>query len=331
MIRAANGTSIDLKQYVTQTQKLRELIGKVGNSGRSAWKAGEILKRVRDEKLLEREYKSFEDYTRKEFAIKESTATAYIRIHENFVYDHISPIMLVTHLKTIADVPDAAIKESILLTLRQEEARAGARTGDKLPYNNEVVQTIVDVAAKGTSVTNIREIAEAVIADQNEDKKQSPKRDRFGPPLQSPGMPDAKLRYENEPIDEMGVVALFCSIFDGLKKIPFEFEVDKSGRLEQILFRNLKFVRTAFPDACVRCTSNHRKTEFELHVEFEFESKNYWKHGHRHSPRHCDLVVCWEDNWQTSRLRKLLPPRSIPPTIALKNVMQTGAIELVKH
>jgi hypothetical protein len=33
-----------------------------------------------------------------------------------------------------------------------------------------------------------------------------------------------------------------------------------------------------------------------VRIEFEFESRNFLAHGHR--PGDCDLIVCWEHNWQ---------------------------------
>jgi hypothetical protein len=33
----------------------------------------------------------------------------------------------------------------------------------------------------------------------------------------------------------------------------------------------------------------------KIRIEFEFESKNFLKHGH--NPRKCDAIVCWLHNW----------------------------------
>jgi hypothetical protein len=30
-------------------------------------------------------------------------------------------------------------------------------------------------------------------------------------------------------------------------------------------------------------------------IEFEFESRNFWEHGHAVSG--CDVIVCWRHNW----------------------------------
>ena len=33
------------------------------------------------------------------------------------------------------------------------------------------------------------------------------------------------------------------------------------------------------------------------HVRIEFELKSRTFHDHGHNAEHCDLIVCWEDNW----------------------------------
>jgi len=32
-----------------------------------------------------------------------------------------------------------------------------------------------------------------------------------------------------------------------------------------------------------------------VRIEFEFESRNFWEHGHAVSG--CDVIVCWRHNW----------------------------------
>jgi len=33
----------------------------------------------------------------------------------------------------------------------------------------------------------------------------------------------------------------------------------------------------------------------DVHVEVEFESRNFVRHGH--DPKKCDVIVCWVHNW----------------------------------
>jgi hypothetical protein len=38
-------------------------------------------------------------------------------------------------------------------------------------------------------------------------------------------------------------------------------------------------------------------------IEFESESRNFRRH--RHDPRKCDLIICWEHNWPDCPLEVL--------------------------
>lgn len=87
------------------------------------------------------------------------------------------------------------------------------------------------------------------------------------------------------PVNEMGVVALFAKVCDEMGFI-------------------LEEIRPEFPDCIAR---RHVKKGWErLAIEFEFRSSNFLRHGH--DPAHCDLIVCWEHDWEAAPV----------PVIALK-------------
>jgi len=50
-----------------------------------------------------------------------------------------------------------------------------------------------------------------------------------------------------------------------------------------------------FPDAVIENARGQ-----VLVVEFEYESRNFYYHGH--DPRGCDLVICWRHNWPDAPL-----------------------------
>ncbi len=80
------------------------------------------------------------------------------------------------------------------------------------------------------------------------------------------------LRYE--PKNEHGVVFLFAHLAARLRL-----------RVEAIQSR--------FPD----CTA-YRLTgrgERRVRIEFEYRSRNF--RAHRHDPKRCDMIVCWEHDW----------------------------------
>jgi hypothetical protein len=82
------------------------------------------------------------------------------------------------------------------------------------------------------------------------------------------------LRYE--PVNEQGVVLLF-------------------GMLAKNLGYIVENVQKGFPD-CEALRQIAPGRWQRVHIEFEFESRNFRDHGH--APNRCDVIVCWRHNWE---------------------------------
>ncbi len=95
-------------------------------------------------------------------------------------------------------------------------------------------------------------------------------------PAEIQGVP---LRYE--PVNELGVVFLFSAI---AKKLRLRVDM----------------IQSAFPD-CI-AYQNTGKGERKIRIEFEHKAKNFLLH--KHDPKKCDWVVCWENNWPS-------PPKNL--------------------
>ncbi|MBN2381329.1 winged helix-turn-helix domain-containing protein [bacterium] len=79
-----------------------------------------------------------------------------------------------------------------------------------------------------------------------------------------------------EPINEQGVILLFAALCHDL---GFMIEA----------------IRNAFPDALLR-RRNAKGTWNSCKAEFEYKSSNF--KSHKHDPNQCDLIICWEHDWQ---------------------------------
>lgn len=79
-----------------------------------------------------------------------------------------------------------------------------------------------------------------------------------------------------EPINEQGVVLLFAAICN-----------DLGFRIEG--------VRTKFPDALL-IRKNNKGTFSKCLAEFEYKASNY--KIHEHPIKGCNLIICWENDWQ---------------------------------
>ncbi len=86
----------------------------------------------------------------------------------------------------------------------------------------------------------------------------------------------------HSPMNEQGVVFLFATL-----AVELGFLVES--------------LSTDFPD----CEAKRRVGNGweRVRIEFEYESRNFRRH--RHDPKACDLIVCWEHNWEKSPIEVL--------------------------
>jgi hypothetical protein len=123
--------------------------------------------------------------------------------------------------------------------------------------------------------------------------RSSPSTKASAQPQQSPSKPPVKLRYppldhrptyghpmdfrglRHEPVNEQGVVLLFGMV---AKELGYIVEAVQSG----------------FPDCEAKRQIGPERWQ-RVHLEFEFESRNFRDHGH--SLTGCDVIVCWRHNW----------------------------------
>lgn len=77
------------------------------------------------------------------------------------------------------------------------------------------------------------------------------------------------------PINEQGVVFLF-------------------GKVAQDMNMYVEEIKTGFPD-CIGRRFTGKGWE-RVRIEFEYKSSNFKLH--KHDPKGCDLIVCWEHDWK---------------------------------
>jgi hypothetical protein len=107
--------------------------------------------------------------------------------------------------------------------------------------------------------------------------KPSPAKVRYPPLDHRPtyGQPMDFRGLRHEPVNEQGVVLLFGLV---AKELGYTVEAVQSG----------------FPDCEAKRQIGPQRWQ-RVHLEFEFESRNFRDHGH--SPAGCDVIVCWRHNW----------------------------------
>jgi hypothetical protein len=347
------------ENFLQETKELRQLISQVDNSGVSAWDAGHLLKVVKDKKAYVKQFSNFENYTKTEIGINPQTANNYITIAEKFTKEEIGNLMLVTHLRVIAEIKNNKTRKLVLKTFKEREEKDKDNPQNKQVINatnkeiaksevsaeqvyktklSDIVGTVTMVLESGNVELEEQEIEKIIEINIEKGKEEAQKRRKakkqqkgtygkplFGNQFKSDFFKDVSALLENEPINEMGLVALFCIMFQSLRGTQFVW------KNESVTFVAIKYIRAEFPDACVRCkTTGKTKRNFELDIEFEFESYNYVRHKHMQSTKNCDLIICWNDNAKTDDKLKDNPTvKKMPPILSLKNCFETGEIELI--
>jgi len=186
---------------------------------------------------------------------------------------------------------------------------------------------ILDVNQANISVDEITETIKDVVkkSKAEKEKRKRTKLTKYGAEIKSDFISYLSELIKQEPINEMGVVALFCIIFEQIRNKPFKLD---NCNLE---FKSIKYIQTAFPDACIICKVNGKKpSNTDLQIEFEYESFNYIYHKHHDMKEKCDLIICWEDNTRNdeSRLKSDVVRLRMPPILELKDFLNTGEINL---
>jgi len=105
----------------------------------------------------------------------------------------------------------------------------------------------------------------------------SPSKVRYPPLDHRPtyGQPMDFRGLRHEPVNEQGVVLLFGLV---AKELGYTVEAVQSG----------------FPDCEAKRQIGPERWQ-RVHLEFEFESRNFRDHGHPIAG--CDVIVCWHHNW----------------------------------
>jgi len=135
---------------------------------------------------------------------------------------------------------------------------------------------------------SIQQVSNEVPSDEKDVKRQwiPTTANRYGSFLNFRGL-------QHAPINEQGVVFLF-----GMICFELGFIVEA--------------VRSGFPDCEAKRRIDRKKDHWErVRIEFEYRSRNFREHGH--NPSKCDLIVCWEHDWEECPLE----------VIELKSVIET--------
>ena len=87
------------------------------------------------------------------------------------------------------------------------------------------------------------------------------------------------------------------------------------GMLAKDLGYMIEAVQTGFPD-CEAMRQIAPERWQRVHIEFEFESRNFRDHGH--PPTGCDVIVCWRHNWDDC-------PEGIIEVVELSSIIKSLA------
>ena len=340
-----------------KTERIDKLINKT-NSGKNSWLAGKLLCEIRDkQEYKNKEITSFDIYVRRELNISETKAYSYIKIYIIYEEEDIGDLMLVTHLIYLAE-QNQNIREKLLIALREIDAKKiknrniqniskeKTNAGNYELFDNSLQQHSEkqqkedlrpdydkDILTTGINLLNSAEqngiriteklaknaiIVATEINQRNFENIKLP--NRTGKRMKSIYFPTICELFEFEPISEMGLVSLFCTMLHLITDIKFKF-----NKNTDLYFKSLQYVRVAFPDAGIKFV-NGKNEEAILNVEFELNTRNFLLHEHNKSDRECHLIIAWENDLNKSKIEEF--GQKIPPIISIREVIETGQINL---
>ena len=298
--------------------------------------------------------------------------------------DLITKKMTISHLRQVIRLDDKNAREELLKALREmekekekenkngkysepytvpiiasivsqyknylKEQSNNKQSNDNLPlYSDESNESNKNEESPQTDFSFINALyTEISDSEWKKEKSNNNRLDIWGPDLKTSYFREIESIYAKEPIDEQGLVGLFCTLFPILKSNNLNIQcldclkflqVNKIHQ-RQLKFSKIKGIRTRFPDAIIEfniCDRNDVKTTLgtrELSVEFEFESYNYIFHKHYKDKVECDLIVCWKHeelshwaSWKNSYSYN--KSKRLPFILSVKNLLETGEINLI--
>lgn len=364
-------TEEQVSKYLNLVEQLTKLIKENTGSGKKAWLAGKFLSEVKEQELYKPEFEKFEDFLAYKIGISKAEAQTRIKIY-TWIKDEklITKAMCISHLEPIIVLEDKKIIEILLKEMAEfEYFNKKSKSKYKAKYNGKVLTSLVnDWQQNKQQIINSNNIdcwdklsneqekaiqeyfyenINFTIDDKNyiKEEDKTRKADIWGKQIQANYLKEIENFYLKEPIDEQGLVGLFCTIFGIIKshnlsiKDPDDLKnlgIHQQNR--ELRFSKIKGIRQRFPDAiiefdiCDKKTNSESKTT-ELYIEFEFESYNYIRHEHYETPERCDLIICWKHDEQTrwERWKQLHKKESqlLPLILPIRNLLQEGTINLI--
>lgn len=303
-----------------KTDEINERLRKTKNSTLTAWEIGQDLNKLFVEDFDEDEGRFKEHLLKSKMELGLDTAKKYMQLSKEINKEDISEHMIVSHLYPLLDVKEVSVRVHLLKIMKDRHQELTS-----VNFTAKNVNSLVNFCelTKDVTIEKIEDQVNKIINEKINEKQKKKERknrlDRNGKRIKSDYFPDLLDFFPNEPIDEQGLVGLFCSMFPLLR--DQKFQMDKYT----IRFDKIQYIRTQFPDARIEAENVKKGCFVQIHTEFEYQSKNFFTHKHHEvKNKQCDLIVCWEDNLNSSY-------KGIPLVLSMQNVLQEGKIELVNH
>ena len=336
--------------------------------------------KVKKPDLLANFEDDFESFVAETFGLTKERAKLFMAIF-NGITDSglITKKMAISHLGHVISLKDKSAIEELLKTLckmEKEKEKENKNGKYSVPYTAKIIASIVSqyknylqkqsnnktfnynlsLFSDDSSESNKNEesteigfnFIEALNTERSDyesqsEQKKNQRSDIWGPDLKTSYFREIESIYARQPIDEQGLVGLFCTIFPLIKSHNLTIKcLDYLDFLnikgtQELKFFKIKGIRTRFPDAIIEFAffdyklTKEKRTE--LFIEFEFESYNYIHHKHYDSEEKCHLIVCWKheelsqwEKWKKISYNKFKP---LPFILSVKNLLETGEINLI--
>jgi len=339
-----------------QGDEIEKLLQRSEGSGNAAFRIGEILYEIKSNEQYKNEYKNF---VLQKIKISIKKANMYVGIYTAFkdCKDSLSDNMLITHLELLVKLPkdQTALILKAIVFLEQSEIYNDSLNEQNIKpsYEKSDLEALKNIA-QICEVNNQKDVNDILLEiykrrkdlekEEKIKKKEIEINSRLdnsepfyhGDKLECKYFCDLSNLIDHEPVDEQSLVGLFCVLFHliATESLLFPLKLkDSEEKYSQYFFSSVYIIRERYPDAVIKVRNINNRRLTSINVEFEFRSSNFITHKHlEKSNTKCHLIICWEDDIKNSNLerylRKIKDNPSFPKTLSVKNLLETGKIEL---
>jgi hypothetical protein len=279
-------------------EKLSKLVKQDKEKGKTAWTIGKLLSELEEQILIkavnQNSDEEFEDFVAENLGLSRPQIETRMAIHR-WISDSnlITKRMAIGHLEQVIRLKDEDAIKSVLNILAEYEKENQEKD---LLYTETIIGSVVneykEYVKKEKSNNEQNDFSLFLNGDRGEDNNQrvtdfsfedsfdrnnsnyklknertrNRRADIWGRDIESGKFPEITNFYAKEPIDEQGLVGLFCTIFPIIKNKDITIDSSACEKIlgftknQELKFSKIKGIRQRFPDGIIEFFVYHKNS-----------------------------------------------------------------------